>query len=293
MKRGRSITTTLFSCGIACALAAFSAPAQAYCRSTTCDPAASDCPKDENGCARGGPPLSWRTLPLTYRFQRDGSSKLDMGTVRDVARAAFATWSHAECEDGRRTSLRFQEGADITRDKPLGRKQASEPFGIYFRDDTWPYPDGDDALAMTSQVFGLVNGYIDYSDIEINTTDRTYATDDDADGIDLQAVFTHEIGHYIGLAHSNVKNSIMVARYCESADRCGKDVARSRALAEDDIAAVCALYPPSGIAGVKYEAPSSCAASRAASPAGVDGTSGMIAIGAIAAALVARKRARG
>ncbi|MBS2015705.1 MAG: matrixin family metalloprotease [Deltaproteobacteria bacterium] len=284
----RALRTAVVSAA-ALAFVATTSDARAYCRSTTCDPQTYDCPVDDNGCSRGGPPLSWRTLPLQYRFQRDGSSKLDMDLAREAARRAFDTWSEVRCKSGR-TSLRFEEGPDITRDKPLKKKsQGSEPFGIYFRDETWPYASGDDALAITSQTFGMYSGYIEYADIEINTSQRQYAVGDEEPGIDLQAVFTHEIGHYIGLAHSNASDSIMVARYCQSADRCGKDVETARALAQDDIDAVCALYPPSGIAGVKYEEPSGCAATSAP---GRDEKSAWPVVLAFGAVLIAAARAR-
>lgn len=275
---------------IAVGLLAGTSDAEAYCRSTTCDPAVSDCPTDENGCPRGGAPLTWRELPLVYRFHRAGSEKLDMGRARAAVRRAFGAWSSVSCS-GRRTSLSFVEGPDIRADKPLRRKaRGAEPFGIYFRDDAWPHEGGDEALALTNHTFGLVNGTIDYADIEVNTTERAFAVEDDEEGIDLEAVLTHEVGHYIGLSHSNVKDSIMVARYCQSGDRCGDDVETARALSDDDVAAVCALYPPSGIAGVRYEpAEASCSAAGAGASgrepgfAGGGGVAASIVVGAIAA----------
>jgi len=251
-----------------------------------------DCPEDENGCRRGGPPLTWRELPLVYRFHRGGSEKLDMGRARAAIRRAFGTWESVSC-NGERTSLRFEERSDIRSAKPVGRKsKGKEPFGIYFRDEGWPYDDEDESLALTNQTFGMVNGYIDYADIEINTTNRTFAVEDDEEGIDLQAVATHEIGHYIGLAHSRVPTSIMVARYCQSGNRCGDDVKAARALDDDDKDAVCALYPPSGIAGVQYEPPATgCAvgaSSTGTSPGGVLAGFGVL----VAAALRALARRR-
>jgi len=266
--------------------------AVAFCRSTTCDPGTTTCTPDQNGCPGIGTPLTWRELPLTYRFQKTGSEKLDNEAARESVREAFSVWSNVKC-GGKRTSLRFKEGPEIRSAKPKGKKQkASEPFGIYFRDDGWPYDDGDESLAITNQTFGLINGYIDYSDIEINTTDRTFAIAAEEEGIDLQSVVTHEIGHYIGLAHSQVQDSIMVARYCQSGDRCGKSVEKARALADDDIDAVCAMYPPGGKSGVAYEPldPSSCSASPLSGRA-----SGTLAGSAVIlgiTVLVARRRRR-
>ncbi|MBX3192447.1 MAG: matrixin family metalloprotease [Labilithrix sp.] len=242
----------------------FTDPASAYCRATTCDKRVQDCPIDDNGCPRGGAPLTWRSLPIVYRFHAGGSEKLDMDLARDAVRAAFDEWSGVSC-NGKKTSLAFVEGKDIRAMKPASKTaKGREPFGIYFRDDEWPHDDDEDeSLALTNQTFGMINGYIDYADIEINTKSRSFAVDDEEEGIDLQAVLTHEVGHYIGLTHSPDRDSIMVARYCASGDRCGRGAKAARALSDDDRAAVCALYPPSGIAGVRYQPAESCAASPA------------------------------
>ena len=99
-------------------------------------------------------------------------------------------------------------------------------------------------LAQTNHIFAKTSGVIQYSDLEINTGARKFATTDSGDGVDLQAVITHEVGHYIGLAHSIENESIMVKSYCEVGDRCEKGKVAARRLAPDDILAVCTLYPP-------------------------------------------------
>lgn len=248
--------------------------ASAYCRQTACDASTEKCSTDENGCPRTGPPLSWRALPLTFRFHAPGSEKLDMDRTRDSVRRAFQTWSNVTCK-GKRTSLRFEEGDDIPGSSSLRSKgPAKTSFGIYFRDETWPYDDGEESLALTNQTYGKINGYIDYAAIEVNVTEQTFRLADSEVGIDLQAVMTHEVGHYIGLAHSRVEGSIMAPSYCQSGTRCDGSTDDARALAEDDIAAVCALYPPSGIAGVAYDDPSasSCALGAGTGMTGAQGT---------------------
>lgn len=269
--------------------------AQAYCRSTACEPSLEDCTKDDKGCPRSGPPLSWKALPLPYRFHAGGTAKLDMDKVRESTRRAFDAWSNVTC-NGKRTSLRFEEGDDIPGTHPLtGTSKAKVSFGIYFRDDGWPYDDGEESLALTNQTYGKTNGFIDYSSIEVNATTREYRLSDNEQGIDLQAVLTHEVGHYIGLAHSSVDGSIMAPSYCQSSDRCNGSTDQARALADDDIAAVCALYPSSGIAGVAFDdkSASSCALSSTSNVGGNEPVSPvlpMTSLAALAALVIARAR---
>lgn len=230
--------------GVVAALLLAERPASAFCRTTTCDLGTEECQKNAKGCVRDGVPVVWEKLPITYRFYKKGSKKLtDDDAVRDAIRKAFAVWSKVECEDGR-TAVRFVEGPDVSSDKPLGEKKAAQPFGIYFRDSDWPHNDADESLALTNQIYGERSGTIDYADIEVNTANNTFALDG-KDGIDFQSVMIHEAGHYLGLAHSNVTDSIMVPRYCADANRCNGDLAAQRDLADDDRDAVCAVYPPS------------------------------------------------
>jgi hypothetical protein len=270
--------------------------ARAFCRTTACDPKVDACEKDEKGCPRSGPPLSWRALPLPYRFHAPGSAKLDNDGVRAVVRRAFQTWSNVTC-NGKRTSLAFVEQEDIPGKEPLATSTvATVAFGIYFRDTVWPYTDTEQTLALTNVVYGKKNGYIDFADIELNLTERRFAVSDTEQGVDLQSVFTHEVGHYIGLAHSRVEGSMMAPSYCQNAngtDRCGTSTDLSRALGDDDVDALCALYPSSGIAGVTYAPPNSaCSVSSGATMTepGASGVAAAAALTLLAAACRWRRR---
>lgn len=209
----------------------FSLDASAFCRATTCDPKKGDvCERNEEGCIRTGPGLRWRSLPIAYRFSAAGTEKMDEKAAREIVRKAFANWTSVEC-DGVRTSLSFIERVDSRRE--------GEPFTIHFRDDSWGHDDGDESLALTNQRYGKLTGFIEYADIEVNTAEARFALGPKDDGIDLETVLTHEIGHYIGLAHSNVPGSIMGPRYCQDGSQCGE-----AHLSDDDVEAVCMLYPP-------------------------------------------------
>jgi MYXO-CTERM domain-containing protein len=266
------------------------ASASAFCRSTTCNPKKEQCDVDDRKCVTSGVPVRWSKLPLEYRFSARGSALLVREEARAAIRDAFNRWSDTLC-DGRRTSLRFVEQEDLPEDKPLGKDtQGSEPFGIYFRDLGWPYDTPDETLAQTNHLFGKSSGVIQYADLEINTGATKFATTDSADGVDLQAVVTHEVGHYIGLAHSIENESIMVKSYCEVGDRCEKGKVAARRLAADDIAAVCALYPPDGISDADSPSDTSSAKGCSASPS--SRSEGLAVLGLFVLGLAVARRRR-
>jgi hypothetical protein len=109
---------------------------------------------------------------------------------------------------------------------------------IIFHDDAWPYPELPDAVALTTTHFDESNGFILDSDIEIDATLPLSTSDVVPDGsYDLQSILTHEAGHFLGLAHSYQPGAAMQPSY-----RPGS--ADERTLGDDDIAGICAIYPP-------------------------------------------------
>lgn len=249
--------------------------ARAFCRATTCDPKKGDvCERNEEGCIKTGAGLRWRSLPIAYRFSAAGTAKIDEAEAREIVRKAFARWTAVEC-DGVPTSLSFLERVDARRE--------GEPFTIHFRDDAWDHDDGDESLALTNQRYGKLTGFIEYADIEVNTAEARFALGPAEEGIDLETVITHEIGHYIGLAHSNVPGSIMGPRYCQDGSQCGE-----AHLSEDDVAAVCMLYPPAQTSNALPPPP----AAEAGCAVAVRGTTAAPWPLAIVLALLVRRRSR-
>lgn len=274
------------------ALLFYGSDAAAYCRTTTCDPSQTDCKQNDQGCIRDGVPLRWRASPIPYRFSAVGSEKLNATGARAAIRRGFDAWANVECAKGR-TSLRFKEESDVRGAVPSKTRDLTT-FGIYYRDDVWPHDDAEESIALTTQTYGKTTGYIDSVVMEINTANNAFALTDDEQGTDLQAVVTHEVGHYIGLAHSPDADSIMVARYCqpdatETSSRCTGGSDRRRALADDDIRAVCAIYPPGGTSGATDD-PAAASAGCSTTSSGPEEASVVTGAAFVVLAFVRRRR---
>lgn len=221
-------------------------PAAAYCRTTTCDPVVDDegCAPVQ-GCPTRGEPLFWPDACVTYAVQRSGSplrgvSAYDLDQVMGMA---FSAWLGAECpQDGTPSmgviSLGGARCDQVEFNPPeLGRAGAPNANIVMFRDDRWPYPDERFVIARTSITFDPDTGAIFDADIEINSFDNELSTGDIDVKTDLQAVLTHEVGHFLGLDHSTFENATMQANY---------DLSNlgARTLSSDDVAGICSIYAP-------------------------------------------------
>src|SRR5262245_3350630 len=78
--------------------------AQAYCRSSTCQPdpelgiQGAVCePPQETDC---GVPLRWERDCMGYTVQQDASKEISLKTAQKTLAAAFATWEAADCGKG-------------------------------------------------------------------------------------------------------------------------------------------------------------------------------------------------
>jgi hypothetical protein len=107
---------------------------------------------------------------------------------------------------------------------------------IVFRDTKWPYDDPVNTLALTTVTYGVNDGEIFEAYTEVNTAMHTISTEEPppTGSFDLQAILTHEAGHFLGLAHATDTHSIMYAYYQAGAIN----------LTPDDDGAICTVYDP-------------------------------------------------
>jgi MYXO-CTERM domain-containing protein len=216
----------------------------AFCQATTCDEKTETC-RTEGGCVVEGSPQHWESRCLSFGVQNAGSPlrHISYRVVDDIMRKAFSQWMNADCGGGAHPSFEMWDlGAPyggIICDSPEFNALKPNANVVMFRDHDWPYEGVKWMLAQTSTIFDTRTGALLDADIEINSFKQNITTTDlvAPDSQDLQAILTHEAGHFLGLAHSNNEKATMFHNY-EAGDL------NYRSLHPDDMAGICAVYPP-------------------------------------------------
>ncbi|MET0790998.1 MAG: matrixin family metalloprotease [Polyangiaceae bacterium] len=221
------------------ALGSSARPAAAFCQATTCDPVTARCATDARNCLAEGSPLAWASSCITVSVQADGAPKqhIDYSAAEGSVERAFAAWTSAPCEGGR-PSIAVHVDGPITCDASEYNSDRGNANIVVFREDSWPYTGGQDALGLTRIRFDPDTGAIYDSDIEVNAVDEPLSVGDPVPGsVDLDSLLTHEAGHLLGLAHNTLdKTATMFPGYQPGS-------IELRSLAADDIAGICAIYP--------------------------------------------------
>jgi hypothetical protein len=221
---------------------AWAGPAAAYCRTTTCSvkPTPAGCSEGQllrdptTGCLASGKPISWAPRCVSLSVQENGSRKLglDYAGAEGIVKTAFARWPAAQCSGGTPSIEVFSIGP-LTCDLREYNSNGPNANAILFRDEAWEYDSR--AIALTTVRFNLSSGEIRGADMEINT--YGFALNEQS----LSYVVTHEAGHFLGLDHSPRPDAVMFSEY--SVDN-ASSAAGTPKLSDDDIAGICATYPP-------------------------------------------------
>lgn len=215
----------------------WSEEAAAFCRRTTCP----SCPVDPTtGCPTGGKPVAWPRECVSYALARAASRQVTLAEATEIVAAAFRTWESVTCPGTSSQPSIVASNAFGPTDcaEALYAQAGPNANAIIFHDDVWPYEELEDSLALTTTRFDEETGDILDSDIEIDAT-LPLSTSDAVPpkSYDLQSILTHEAGHFLGLAHSREFGATMQAGYRPGSDG-------QRVLGDDDVAGICAIYPP-------------------------------------------------
>ena len=241
MKSLRDIVT------IAVILLCHSGPVWAYCRTTTCDRegAPAECVASRNNnCSTSGVPVTWPSTCVSSSVSSAGSAKrgISADTMRSIVHDAFQQWTTVTCADGNSPSFVVDMFPDVNCTDVIGDagyNRNGPNYNLwYFEDNDWPHDNvGEDAIALTFAQFDENSGELYDADVELNSAGINFTLDPNSADIDLPSVVQHESGHFLGLAHSGINTATMWPSL-----RNGD--ASLRTLDPDDVAAICAAYPP-------------------------------------------------
>jgi hypothetical protein len=252
----RAIGPMSLALGVAFALSC-SRDAKAFCRTQTCRlpadfyPSSSACVPDgfAQYCASLSTPivpapLWWRNAVVSYDIQENASKSLAYAEAAPAIAHAFSTWTSAACEGGGHPSIGVRDLGSVSCDEVEYNSDQGNVHVIVFHDDFWPHNDPYNTLALTTVTFDHETGEIFDADMEINATvPLTVGDPVPPGGYDFASIVTHEAGHFLGLAHSGDMSATMFYYYSPGSTS-------KRMLTPDDVAGICATYPPDGTRSV-------------------------------------------
>jgi len=228
----------------AVALVALSASGHAFgfCRATTCDPSEAECRQDKAGCFLDGLPVFWGSDCISVSVQADGApdAGIDYAAARASVERALAAWSGVDCPGGGHPSIRAELTDPVECSDSEYNPDKRNANVVMFRDKTWPYAgQSQDVLGYTRINFSPDTGELYDVDVELNAVAEPLAVGrlPKSNEADLDSIVTHEIGHLLGLNHSLDVEATMVGGYQNGSYEL-------RTPASDDIAGICAIYPP-------------------------------------------------
>lgn len=186
-----------------------------------------------NASCGPGEVVRWRGGPSVWHLNEEGARDLPFEEVERILLEAFAMWSEPCCSGfrssyGGPTKLRLQP-------PPLTQNV------IFFEGERWPPEAGRSrGVIGVSIAWGSTGCIIPAGTIIFNEIDYRFTNTDKglkSMDADLRWIAGHEIGHWLGLAHSEDPNSILRPRYTSDMPFLG--------LSDDDIEGVCFTYPGS------------------------------------------------
>ncbi len=181
--------------------------------------------RDDEGRA-----VRWSEGEVTFAIAAEGARDIGIDAAERAVVAGFEAWAHTP---GAALRFRYEgrvEGLRPGYDRydPDGNRNA-----IVWSRDAWVHDP--DALAITLTLFRVSTGELVDADIVVNEKAYRWGIGPEAEN-DLQNTMAHEVGHFIGLGHSEVSEATMYPH-------AGAHEIHKRDLSTDDVAALRALYP--------------------------------------------------
>lgn len=163
---------------------------------------------------------AWQNPNLTYAFD-DGTNDVTENGEFDAVRKAFDTW--AAVTPLTFTEVEMNQNPDVVIDwRPANDPDLSMVGGVLAHAD---FPPG----------CGVVTDSLP-KPVHFDDEEHEWVIGSEVDGFDVETVALHEIGHILGLQHSNVAGSVMFPTVSDNLTK--------RALTADDLSGIRELYAP-------------------------------------------------
>lgn len=187
----------------------------------------------------------WRSDRIKIAVSRSlfvSSSNFKPGTdVEGALRRAISRWEAV-------ANVQITETSSNRRDaSPASRGDGESLITIAPTSENLAlFSPGDTSVSAKTRVFTDRKGFVTEADIVLNpyamfSTDGSYAS------YDLEGVLTHEIGHLLGLRHSQIMGSVMHGNVDVNSG-IGPGFAPRKALSAEDISSIRSLYgAPAGV----------------------------------------------
>ena len=215
--------------------------------------------------------LHWKGRCVRYRLNEDGTDNFkgssDQGSdIKELRRAvwqSFEAWNQVGCSD-----MKVVDGGLTSNNETTYRGGNSEENMnlVAWRNQGWESVASARAFALTSVTFNPNTGVIADADIDVNTEYYTWSAtkEPEANHVDLRNTMTHEVGHFIGLDHTEIREATMYATAPVG------EIAK-RSLHQDDIDGLCFIYPSTDGSSVECESDEDFAENENFSPGGGGG----------------------
>ncbi len=238
MQRDSSFAIVLLLCLV------FGASASAFERTPTCY---DNNPSHPFACREGETPqpIFWPQQCVLYEVNQSGLSTVpEFDDLLAAIEASFDPWRDADCAS-------FDpQFVGITESRVIGLSADRQPNGNIIRFSETGWPNASPIQALTSVTYRISTGEIVDADIDMNAQHFNMGIIEDTTAdpdliLDLQNTLTHEIGHFLGLDHTQGDSFTGTGSYLDATMFASAPLAetKKRSLEDDDINGVCTIYP--------------------------------------------------